>query len=66
MDQGQESKKEKVKVYLLVGALLILLYWGLNHMSMLGGLLKSFIGVIMPFIIGGAIAFIFNVPMKSI
>lgn len=52
--------------YLVVGILLIVLYWVLNNLSAIGGGLSSLISLFMPFIMGGAIAFIFNVPMRCI
>ncbi len=66
MDEDKASIKTKVKMYLFIGSVLILLYWGLNNLSMLSGVFKTLVGIVMPFIIGCAIAFIFNVPMKSI
>ncbi len=66
MKEEHEIKKDKVKIYLFVGAMLILLYWGLNHLNMISQIFSGLINIIMPFIIGGAIAFVFNVPMRSI
>lgn len=52
--------------YLVVGILLIVLYLVLNNLSAIGSGLSSLISLFMPFIMGGAIAFIFNVPMRCI
>lgn len=66
MSDKPESGKARFKMYLFIGIILILFHWGLNHVGMIGELFSSFTGIIMPFILGGAIAFVFNVPMKSI
>lgn len=52
--------------YLVVGVLLIILYWVLNNLFAIGGALSALISLFMPFIIGGVLAFIFNVPMRCI
>lgn len=44
----------------------ILLYWGLQNMDRVGGFLGTVAGLLMPFLIGAAMAFILNVPMRAI
>lgn len=44
----------------------VLLYWGLNNLSMLAGALGTLVNVFSPFLLGIAIAFIFNGVMVSI
>lgn len=41
----------------------IILYWAINNMNIIGEAIGKFIDVIFPFILGGAIAFILNIPM---
>jgi predicted PurR-regulated permease PerM len=62
----KKIKNNEVRNYLFVGSVLIILYVVLNN---IGGIMQFFSGIVsvlMPFIIGGAIAFIINVPMKQI
>lgn len=59
-------KNDDVRKYLLVGSLLVLLFWALNNISAIGGYISGLFGLIMPFIVGGVIAFICNVPMRQI
>lgn len=49
-----------------IGAVLILIYLALNNITGILGTISYLAGLIMPFIVGGVIAFIFNVPMKAI
>lgn len=44
----------------------ILLYWGLNHLQAIGGIIASFLGILSPFIIGAAVAFILRRPLARI
>lgn len=58
--------KDKVIQYIFIGIVLITFYWALNHLDILGGFINTVIGITMPFILGAAIAFVFNVPMRCI
>lgn len=65
----EKSLKDKLKnawPFLVVGTLLIILYWVLDNLPTIGNGLSSLISLFMPFIMGGVIAFIFNVPMRCI
>ena len=44
----------------------ILLYCGMEHFDVVIGAVDFVLGIVMPFLVGGAIAFVINVPMKSI
>ena len=44
----------------------ILLYCGMEHFDVMIGAVDFVLGIVMPFLVGGAIAFVINVPMKSI
>ena len=44
----------------------ILLYWGLQNMDRVGSFLEMVAGLLMPFLLGAAMAFILNVPMRAI
>lgn len=49
-----------------IAAFCILLYWGLQNMDRVGGFLGTVVGLLMPFLLGAAMAFILNVPMRAI
>ena len=49
-----------------IAAFCILLYWGLQNMDRVGNFLGMVAGLLMPFLLGAAMAFIFNVPMRAI
>lgn len=59
-----EFKLNSKKNLLGVIAFAICLYWGLNHLGLLADALNKCLGISMPFLLGGAIAFVLNVPMK--
>lgn len=61
-----EIKIKNKRSLLIIIACGILFYWGLNHLSVFLSILKQFLGVVSPFLMGGAIAFVLNVPMKNI
>lgn len=65
-NNGLKNKLGNAWGYLVVGTLLIILYWMLNNISTISGYLTELFALFMPFIIGGVIAFIFNVPMRCI
>ncbi len=59
-------KDDRVKKNIFIGFVLILIYFIFNNISFIyAGFLKV-INISIPFIIGGAIAFILNVPMKKL
>ena len=49
---------------LVLGA--VVLYWLLNHFSVVTGAIGSLLSLFSPYILGGALAFIINVPMAAI
>lgn len=48
--------------WLVFGA--ILFHWGLNYLDQFFGLIAVFTGIIFPFLLGGGIAFLLNLPMR--
>ena len=54
--------KENIKKIVGIVSFAILLNWGLKNTDFLGRLLGLLVGLILPFLIGGALAFIINVP----
>lgn len=59
-------KNEEVKKYVTVGVILVLLYWALNNLTEIFSFVSGILALIMPFLVGGVIAFVLNVPMKQI
>ena len=59
-------KDKKIMDFIKAGTLLILNYWLFGHLGEIFKLLSAFTGLISPFLVGGVIAFILNVPMTSI
>ena len=59
------NKKRIRNIFLGVGGC-ILLYWLLHETERFTGLLRGVYSVISPFVIGAALAFILNVPMRAI
>ena len=58
--------KKNVKVILFVVFLSILFFCGLQKINVIINFIKLIVDIMMPFIVGCAIAFVFNVPMKRI
>ena len=59
-------KDRKTKEFVFAGIILILVFTGINHITKIFSFFKMIIGFISPFLVGGAIAFIVNIPMKKI
>lgn len=66
MEVDMEIKIKNKRTVVLMITFAILLHWGLNHLSMLPGIVSYLVGILFPFLLGGAIAFILNVPVKNI
>ena len=63
---NRNLKNEEVKKYITIGAVLIILYWALQNLQLIFSVMSKILTLFMPFLIGGVIAFIMNVPMKQI
>lgn len=62
MEISKQTRKHLIQVL----AFAILLYSGIEHFNIVILAVRFILRILMPFIIGGAIAFIFHVPMKKI
>lgn len=62
MEISKRTKKQLIQIL----AAAILLYCGIEHFDVVIMAVRFIIGILLPFIIGGAIAFVLNVPMKKI
>ena len=58
--------KENVKNWLIVLCGGAAFYAGVQHLDVLWEALRALLGVFAPFLLGGAIAFVLNVPMRAI
>ena len=61
-----EMNKKTLRNLFLVAAGCIVLYWLLHETERLASVLGAAWGIISPFVVGAAIAFILNVPMRAI
>ena len=59
-------KDDNIRRGVTIGVILLLVYWALNNIGTLYLVFNWIISVILPFIVGGVIAFIINVPMRRV
>ena len=64
MNKGHFKDSQVVKG-ITIGAVLIVIYLALNNVTGILDSISYLAGLVMPFIIGAVIAFVFNVPMKA-
>lgn len=57
---------KRIRQYVTVAACGILLYWGLEHLELIGSVAGRLIGMVSPFILGAFIAFILRRPLARI
>lgn len=58
--------KSNIKKILLIACTIVLFYCGLQNLGAVLSGAKYILGVFLPFLVGGAMAFILNIPMRSI
>ena len=58
-----ESEKKDLRNLLKVIIIAIVIYWGINNFGIIGTVFGKIIEIVFPFILGGALAFILNIPM---
>ena len=61
-----EWNRQTVKSLLLVACGGVAFYCGLQHLGVVAGAVVWLLGILSPFVLGGAIAFVLNVPMRAI
>jgi len=61
-----ELSKENMKKIMLLIAFTVLILVGVTNVNKVWGVIKVLLNIIFPFILGGAIAFIINMPMRCI
>lgn len=62
MEKNKDDFKRIFKLILFAA----LMFWGVNNVNVLIGFLNNFSDIISPFIVGGCLAFIINIPMAAI
>jgi len=58
-----EKKTGEFKKYLILIIVAIVGYWTINNLRIVGNLLSNILNIIFPFVLGGCLAFILNIPM---
>lgn len=58
--------EEKTKQYITLILIAVASYWIVNNFNVIGNIISKLFNVLLPFILGGAIAFILNIPMTKI
>lgn len=61
-----ELNKDNIKKIIFIITAGIVIFMGLQKLTILIGVLKSILSIILPFVVGAAVAFIINVPMRSV
>lgn len=62
MEISNQTRKHLLQII----AFAVLLYCGIEHFDVVLGGLRFILGLVAPFFVGGAMAFVFNVPMRAI
>lgn len=61
-----KSKELNMKNIIIIILVTILSFWAINNLKTVGNVITTIFNVMMPFILGGVIAFILNIPMSRI
>ena len=61
-----ELDKQTIKKIIGLISFAILLSWGLKNTEFIKSLIALALGLLQPFLIGGVIAFVVNVPMRAL
>lgn len=59
-----KMERKKFRSYLMLGTALLAVWFLFNHLGALLGFTQTLLGIISPFLLGGALAFVLNVPMS--
>jgi len=60
------KNNEELKKWIILILIAIVSYWGINNLGLIFGIVGKFLNVLLPFIIGIALAYILNIPMTKI
>lgn len=59
-----ERKSTDLKKYLILIVFTLVGLWVINNLAIIGNIIKSFLNIIFPFILGGCLAYLLNIPMS--
>lgn len=59
-----QNSKMDFKKWIILIAVAIIGYWAINNLSTVGNLFSNILSIIFPFVLGGCLAFILNLPMS--
>ena len=59
-----EKNNSDLKKWLILILVAIVAYWGINNLATVGSVINTVIDIIFPFILGGDLAYILNIPMS--
>lgn len=59
-----ESNKKDLKKWIILVLLIIIAYWSINNLTTIGVWLGNILHIIFPFLLGGCLAFVLNIPMN--
>ncbi len=65
-NEREHMKKKQVKSILIIGFTLIIFYWIVNNTDKCLSIVTNILHLFLPFLLGAAIAFVINVPMREI
>ena len=59
-----ENNKKDLKKWIILILLIIIAYWSINNLTTIGVWLGNILHIIFPFVLGGCLAFVLNIPMN--
>lgn len=59
-----EKKNVEMKKWLILISIILIGYWIVNNLSIIGNLLSVILNILSPFILGACLAFLLNIPMS--
>ena len=58
-----EKNKKNLRSWTILIFVIIIGYWAINNLSTIGNLYRNILNIIFPFVLGGGLAFVLNIPM---
>ena len=58
-----EKNKKNLRSWIILIFVIIIGYWAINNLSTIGNLYRNILNIIFPFVLGGGLAFVLNIPM---
>ena len=59
----ENDNKISLKKLIVIVLIAILFHWMINNFTIVGNIISTIVGILSPFILGGVLAFIINIPM---